>query len=215
MRELWRFPLGLAAGLAGMVALWIGLNLARLHQPIDNETAYWCQYLDYKLAAAAQAPSPKILLVGASNVIYGLRASLLQAELGVPAVNLGLTASLGPDIIVDAAEQAAKPGDLIVLSLEHFFFEERWRDGVSASRSMFACRTDALLGLPVTEQLRQIEAQPVRETVEGIARRYLPAWGLKAPYPPIKLASIGDNGSSNPSADVYDNTREARKWSNS
>lgn len=190
---LWRyarFPLGFAAGLALSCAVWAGLNLARLHQKLNNDTAYWCTFIDYKSAKAKAARSPKVLVVGASNVEYGIRASLLQSELDIPVINFGQIASLGPGIILDTVESVAKPGDLIVLSLEHFFFTGDYTDGVSATKALFSCKTDALFHLPIGELLFQVFAQPAGDVLEGLGRRFLPWLGFTSAYPAIKLQAI-------------------------
>jgi hypothetical protein len=76
----------------------------------------------------ATAPSPRIVLIGGSNLAFGIDSPLLQKELGgrYHVVNMGLSAGLGLPFELNQAAAGLRPGDLVVLSLE---YETLWSNG--------------------------------------------------------------------------------------
>ena len=61
----------------------------------------------------------RVLLVGGSNVPYGINSRLLEALVGRPVVNLGLHAATGRELMLRQAEEGARRGDVVVLLLEY------------------------------------------------------------------------------------------------
>lgn len=59
--------------------------------------------------------SPKLILVGNSNVAFGFRSEVLERETGMPVVNLGLHAGLGNAFHENIARRNIGPGDIVVL----------------------------------------------------------------------------------------------------
>ncbi len=72
-----------------------------------------------KLDLVSAINEEKIVLVGGSNVVYNLTAEDISKEFDMPVFNMGTTAYLGLDFFVTQIKSYAKPGDLIVLSLEN------------------------------------------------------------------------------------------------
>jgi hypothetical protein len=69
-------------------------------------------------------PSPRIILVGGSNVSFGLDAELMQRTLGVPVINDGLHAGLGLAPLRELQEYI-RAGDVIIISLEYNLFSNQ------------------------------------------------------------------------------------------
>ena len=69
-------------------------------------------------------PSPRIILIGGSNVSFGLDAGLMQTTLGLPVINDGLHAGLGV-VPLTELEQYLRPGDVIIVSLEYSMFSDK------------------------------------------------------------------------------------------
>lgn len=69
----------------------------------------------------ASAPSPRLILVGGSNLAFGVDSSRLQAGLGdqYKVVNMGLHAGLGLDFILAETLAEVRKGDVVVLSPEY------------------------------------------------------------------------------------------------
>lgn len=102
---------------AGVIAVWVALPLATSGARLGVNR--WIhEGLTRKLAAAA-ARDRAVLLLGGSSVHFGMSARRLEARLGRPVVNIGQHAGLGRPYILSYGAKAAKPGDLIVLSLEY------------------------------------------------------------------------------------------------
>ena len=66
-------------------------------------------------------PSPRIILVGGSNVSFGIDAELMQRTLGIPVINDGLHAGLGVAPLREL-EEYLRPGDIVIISLEYNMF---------------------------------------------------------------------------------------------
>lgn len=60
--------------------------------------------------------SPKIILVGNSNLAYGIDSEMIQNELGMPVVNLGLHGELGNAFHENMAKLNIGEGDIVVVS---------------------------------------------------------------------------------------------------
>ena len=67
-------------------------------------------------------PSPRIILIGGSNLAFGVKSDLLEHELGLPVVNMGLNAALGVSFMLREARSEIQKGDIVVLSLEYDIF---------------------------------------------------------------------------------------------
>jgi hypothetical protein len=139
----------LIAGFGGVVALvlsvWLLLPLVTRGASLEGNR--WVREgLALKLTAARARPR-KVVLLGGSNVLFGLSARRLEEAHGIPAVNLGQHAGLGRRYILHYGLSAAQPGDLIVLSLEYALWEsEKSRD----TRNYYVLAHDSayLYGLP-------------------------------------------------------------------
>ena len=66
-------------------------------------------------------PSPRIILVGGSNVSFGIDAERMQQALGIPVINDGLHAGLGVAPLREL-EDYLRPGDVVIISLEYNMF---------------------------------------------------------------------------------------------
>ncbi len=66
-------------------------------------------------------PSPRIILVGGSNVSFGLDAELMQRTLGIPVINDGLHAGLGI-VPLRELQEYFRAGDIVIISLEYTMF---------------------------------------------------------------------------------------------
>lgn len=166
-----RFLASVLGFLILVAALWAGIGLMRLGETADPDIRRWCDFVELKKYLGRQTPSPKIVAIGASNVIYGLRAGQITAETGVPAVNSGLVFSLGIDIITATARAELMPGDIALLSLEYAFFENRDYNGEMVRKELAGCDRAAFAGLPLTEKAKVLLAQGPVETARVYWRK--------------------------------------------
>lgn len=74
-----------------------------------------------QLELLKSTPSPRIILVGGSNVSFGLDAEMMEKALGVRVVNDGLHAGLGV-VPLRELQEYLRPGDVVIISLEYTMF---------------------------------------------------------------------------------------------
>lgn len=73
-----------------------------------------------KIDRAESTHEPQLLLVGDSNLVFGIDSAEIEKELGIPVVNMGLHAGLGNEFLLKIAEFYAEPGDTVVVSLVRY-----------------------------------------------------------------------------------------------
>ncbi len=88
---------------------------------VPNSDDYMAILID-KHRIADSITTPKIILVGGSNLAFGIDSKMLRDQLGVPTANMGLHAGLGIDFMLKEAKSVAKKNDVIFLSIEYFLF---------------------------------------------------------------------------------------------
>lgn len=66
--------------------------------------------------------TPRLILVGGSNLSFGVNSEMLQDSLGVSVVNAGLHAGYGLKFILDFVKPYIRPGDVVLLSPEYSQF---------------------------------------------------------------------------------------------
>jgi hypothetical protein len=71
----------------------------------------------HKYAQSIQ--SPKIVLVGGSNLAFGINSGLLSEKTKLPVVNMALLAPLGIHFILSDAADYIKKGDIVIMSFEY------------------------------------------------------------------------------------------------
>ncbi|MEX2213384.1 MAG: hypothetical protein WD768_04610 [Phycisphaeraceae bacterium] len=84
---------------------------------LDNEMM--AIHIDKQHRAAMLAGGPRVFMVGGSSVAYGYHSEIVEEELGIPAVNLGISGHTGFDFQLSEAEQTARKGDVVVVSIEY------------------------------------------------------------------------------------------------
>jgi len=93
-------------------ALFIGFDIFVVgNQYLQN---YQAAILD-KVERLESLPSPKIILVGNSNLAFGINSKLIEKECGMPVVNLGLHGGLGNAFHENIAKLNIGQGDIVIL----------------------------------------------------------------------------------------------------
>jgi len=96
--------------------------LCRPDWSLPSETNYLAATIDKHLLLERTA-SPRILVVGGSNVPFGIQSDLLERELGRRTINLGLVAGLGLEFMLNEVAGNLGEGDWVILSPEHDLFD--------------------------------------------------------------------------------------------
>lgn len=85
---------------------------------ITDTRSYLAVWRD-KQRLLLQTPAPRVVLVGGSNLAFGVDSERLGKGVGRHAVNLGLHAGLGEEYLLRWAEAGLQPGDIVLVSLEY------------------------------------------------------------------------------------------------
>ena len=74
--------------------------------------------------------SPKMILVGGSNLPFGIKSRMIEDAMGMPVVDMGLHAGLGLNYILSEVEKDIHKGDWVIVSPEyHHFLSESMFNG--------------------------------------------------------------------------------------
>ena len=101
------------------IAVVLGL-LAGMFLPSDPQN-YMAAWID-KIALLKNTPAPRILLVGGSNLTFGVDSALLSSATGLPVVNTSLHAGFGLDVTLNLVKPFIRKGDIILLVPEYEYF---------------------------------------------------------------------------------------------
>lgn len=84
--------------------------------------------------------SPRLILVGGSNLSFGIDSKKIQDSLNINVINTGIHAGYGLKFIIDYVSPYIKDGDIVVLSPEYelFFVKGTLGDGASLIQAIDA-----------------------------------------------------------------------------
>lgn len=123
-----------------------GVVFALLYRPdMPRQDNYLAANLDKHRRLAAARP-PRIILLGGSNVAFGMDSALLAALTGRPVVNMGLVSPLGAELMLNEVAAALGPGDVVILLLE--YDQYRLRGSPLTRRQMLEFRPGAWRHVP-------------------------------------------------------------------
>jgi hypothetical protein len=74
-------------------------------------------------------PSPKIILVGGSNLAFGIDSKMMQDSLRLPVVNMGLYAKLGLKYMLAQVRPYIREGDIVIVVPEYDQFYGDFANG--------------------------------------------------------------------------------------
>lgn len=117
-----RYGLGLCCGIGLALAGYLGALALLSGRTETYTTVHVGEWYLRKAEALSRTPSPRVVFLGGSNVLYGIDAESFQRTTGVRAVNAGTHAALHPNYFFEWVRRHARAGDLVVLSLEHHSF---------------------------------------------------------------------------------------------
>jgi len=122
------------------------------------ESAYWVRELMIvKKMLARSEPSPRLLFLGGSSTLFGIDAAQVQAETGMPSLNLGLQAGLALEEILAFGRDVARSGDTVIMPLEWGFYgcaKMPWNDW--QLRNAVAWDRPYFESLPLSERINAV-----------------------------------------------------------
>jgi hypothetical protein len=96
-----------------LMACLLGAFLFAVLMP-QYEQGYNAALIDKKARVMA-IDEPKIVLVGNSNLVFGIDSAAIEAELGMPVVNMGLHGGAGNAFHEEMAKFNVQPGDIYII----------------------------------------------------------------------------------------------------
>jgi len=112
MQRLFLLLLACCASVAGY-GLLFGSVVSR--PLVVDEVA---KMLRVKLAYASETASPKIFVIAGSNARFSHSCAVIEQRLQRPCVNLGISAEVGLDWVLDASRPHMRAGDIVYVPLE-------------------------------------------------------------------------------------------------
>jgi len=92
--------------------------------------------------------SPKIVLAGGSNIIYGMDSKAIHESFHIPVVNMGYTAGVGLGRILDDISRFLNTGDVLLVIPEYVQFTSAWNGDIFAYYMIFDFKQYRLLLSP-------------------------------------------------------------------
>jgi hypothetical protein len=188
-------PFGLAAGLL------IFMSAVRFQLGVPTTSSAWIkEIIDRKEKAACEINHPKLVLLGGSSTLFGIKASVLELELGVPVINGGLHAGLGMACILREGKKMLRPGDTVMLFPEYellSFGEKNRREWAAITYLDFMLSRDVKYyrTLPLNDQIEIALMTPLDRIGRGIRGKWLPEQIMPpSEYNPYDALWMDDHG---------------------
>lgn len=126
-------------------ALWWGCLVS-----FTRQDSYLSAALD-KVRILEDAPSPRMILVGGSNLAFGIDSARLRQTFGLPVVNMGLHGGVGLKFMLDQGAPYLRKGDLVVIvpEYQHFISDKFYGGEPLIEVAAVTKDWSALLGMPV------------------------------------------------------------------
>lgn len=87
--------------------------------PYKNTNNYLFAFSDKINLLKKHSASPRLILIGGSNLAFGVDSRELEAVYKARVINMGLHAGIGLKFIIDSAKPFLREGDVVVLSFEY------------------------------------------------------------------------------------------------
>ncbi|MBE9125802.1 MULTISPECIES: hypothetical protein [unclassified Coleofasciculus] len=150
---MWK-PLKLTSWLAVAAVAW---SIGYVYNVRYGGELSWLRMMyEEKIALADQIEAPRRLLItGGSGAHYTINSELLEQELGIPVLNLGIDGPVGLDVILPSILDKVRPGDIVLLIPEYLIL---WsEDGLGDRSAQFgmAIGRPGLGGIPPKQLAQQ------------------------------------------------------------
>ena len=111
----WRLPVSIIVLI--LVLIFVNYQAAKIYSA-HNQGNYLAAISD-KEELLKNTPSPKVILVGGSNVAFGFDSKIIGAKLGMPVVNTGLQGGIGIRFALNFVKPYIHEGDIVIVSPEY------------------------------------------------------------------------------------------------
>ena len=184
-----------------VIGLLIFMFAVRIQLGVPTASSAWVHDLiERKQIAAQSIKAPKLVLLGGSGTLFGLKASVLEAELGIPVINGGLHAGLGMDCILREGKKMLRPGDAVMLFPEYellSFGEKNRREwaAITYLDYMLSRNSNHYLTLPLADQIEIALMTPLDRIGKGIKSQWVKEnLSPASDYNPYDVVWLDDHG---------------------
>ena len=99
--------------------------------------------------------SKKIVIIGGSNVAFGIDSIKIEKEFGIKAINFGCMAGIGPEILLSKIDQHLKSGDVVLFCWEYGLYRfKRTSPNFTYLNLIFGPQSDFLLNYNLIDRIR-------------------------------------------------------------
>jgi|GEM_PF-5921727 len=168
------FLLRCLAVFAACAAGYAGLFLAQIGAPAEG--GYWVARVSaLKRHLAARESQPKILLMGGSSGMFGLKTRMFQESFQRPAFNLCLHAGMELSVLVDQTLDVLGPGDVLLMHLENSYersIQNATRDTVFMTGMMRTAMPEIFWRRDWAGKWKAFRSMPPLQVVQGALVRW-------------------------------------------
>jgi hypothetical protein len=100
-----------------LIAISVAWSIGFVYNVYYGGELSWLRSMYFqKMALAAQIQAPRRLIVlGGSGAHHSINSEILEQELHIPVMNMGLDGPVGLDVILPSILEAVRPGDIVLL----------------------------------------------------------------------------------------------------
>jgi len=145
-------------------------------KPVPN-AVFSQSIIDAKLSSARSfASAPKTVVVGGSNVLFGIDSKLLCELTGRRVLNFGCAAGFGPELILHLLKPFLNQGDTVILRWEYhqYLFTRSGVVNLTYLNLLTSTQSEFMRMLPLPDRLCLNLLIPVSHCWEGIQTAYNP-----------------------------------------
>lgn len=159
----------LILGVISAGIIWIAITKVAPNYPVPNAYFNNSVVLQKETAISKNKEKGRVIFVGGSNVTFGIKASLFEEETGIPAVNFGCVAGMGPELILYKLKPYLRDGDTIVMAWEYGLYKYDRSNYINITylNLIHGPMDDFLTELPVLDEFKLRMALPVMSFYSG------------------------------------------------
>lgn len=140
----------------------------------NNITAAWWlrDSFEYKQYLSRIIPSPKIIIMGGSNALFGINSKVIEDITGYNVVNFASHAGLDINFFYLKIKEYMNDGDIIVMPLEYeyYFYDDKQTQWFTDNMMAWG-QEDYLSKIGFVELIKFIFHVPKQQIYEGILKR--------------------------------------------
>jgi len=173
---------------------WMVISKSAHNFPVPNAFFNHSVVLQKEQSIEQEKKRNRVLFVGGSNVTFGINAAEFEKETGIPAVNFGCVAGMGPEMILYKLKPYLQAQDTVVMAWEYGMYPYSRSNYVNVTylNLVFGPMAKFLESLPLKDQVQLSLALPAMTVYTGIYTKLLtrnPKESFKAHW---VISSSGD-----------------------